>query len=88
MTAAAIIEEVKRLPPIEQAEVVRFAFQLNAERRLTGDELSTVASAYVAASESEAPLLREELIRGFYGGADASGQFRSTQTILNVPIAS
>jgi len=36
MTATAIIEEIKRLPPNEQAEVVRFASQIDAECRLSG----------------------------------------------------
>ena len=35
MTASKIIEEIKRLDPKEQLDVIRFAYQLDAERRLT-----------------------------------------------------
>ena len=36
MTALQIIEEIRNLPPDEQASVVRFAYQLEAERKLSG----------------------------------------------------
>ena len=33
MTATQIIDEIKRLDPQEQAGIVRFVYQLDAERR-------------------------------------------------------
>ncbi len=72
MTATDIIEEIKRLPPEEQAGVIRFAYRLDAERKLTGRELSALAERMVqAADPSEALALREEITRGFYGGTHA-----------------
>ena len=41
-----MIEEIKRLDPKEQLDVIRFAYQLDAERRLTGKELSSLAEAW------------------------------------------
>ena len=43
MTADQIIQEIKSLPPDEQAEVIRFAYRMDAERKLTGKELSSLA---------------------------------------------
>ena len=68
MTASQIIEEIKRLDPKEQVGVIRFAYQLDAERRLTGKELSALAERMVNATDpAEQERLREEIIRGFYG---------------------
>ena len=48
--------------------MIRFAYQLDAERRLTGKELSTLAERMVNASDAaEQARVREEIIRGFYG---------------------
>ena len=69
MTAAKIIEEIKNLPPEQQAEVIRFTYRLDAERKLTGDELSALAKRMTdTADPAEAALVREAIIRGFYGG--------------------
>jgi hypothetical protein len=69
VTAAKIIEEIKNLPPEQQAEVIRFTYRLDAERRLTGDELSALAKRMTNASDlAEAALVREAIVRGFYGG--------------------
>lgn len=68
MTASQIIEEIASLPPEEQAKVVRFAYRLDAERRLTGEELSALAERMVATTDpTQAAMLREEITRGFYG---------------------
>jgi len=68
MTASQIIDEIKSLPPEEQAGVVRFVYQLDAERKLSGPELSTLAARLVeAADPTEASRVREIIIRGFYG---------------------
>ena len=68
MTADEIIREIATLPPEEQANVVRYAYELDAERRLTGVELSSLAQRMIdAADPAEALLVREEIVRGFYG---------------------
>lgn len=68
MTASQIIEEIKRLGPEEQVGIIRFAYQLDAERQLTGDELSSLAERMVnSADPAEQARIREQIIRGFYG---------------------
>ena len=68
MTASEIIEEIKRLNPKEQLSVIRFAYQLDAERRLTGNELSTLAERMVKTSDpAEQAMVREAIVRGFCG---------------------
>jgi len=68
MTAIQIIQEIQSLPPEEQAKVVRFAYRLDAERRLTGEELSALAERMVQSTDpAEAAMLRETIARGFYG---------------------
>ena len=68
MTASQIIEEIKRLDPKEQLGVIRFAYQLDAERHLTGNELSSLAERMVNTTDAtEAARIRETIVRGFYG---------------------
>ncbi|MFN2509448.1 MAG: hypothetical protein ABR589_11835 [Chthoniobacterales bacterium] len=68
MTAAQIISEIKALTPEEQAGVVRFVYELDAERKLSGAELSTLAERLVQTDDPiEASRVRESIIRGFYG---------------------
>jgi hypothetical protein len=68
MTASQIIEEIKRLDPKEQLGVIRFAYQLDAERKLSGNELSGLAERMInACDELEAARIRELIMRGFYG---------------------
>jgi hypothetical protein len=68
VTASEIIEEIKRLDPKEQLGVIRFAYQLDAERRLTGKELSSLAEQMVKTSDpAEQAMVREAIARGFYG---------------------
>ena len=68
MTASQIIHELETLPPDEQAEVIRFAYRLDAERQLTGPELSSLADKMLHASDpAEAALVRDAIVRGFYG---------------------
>ncbi len=72
MTASQIIDEIKRLNPKEQLGVIRFAYQLDAERHLTGTELSSLAERMVQASDAmEAATIREAIVRGFYGRSNA-----------------
>ena len=69
MTASQIIQEIETLPPDEQAKVVQFAYRLDAERQLTGPELSGLAGRLVASIDpAETARLRETITRGFYGG--------------------
>ena len=51
MTASQIIAEIQGLTPEEQAGVVRFLYQLDAERKLSGPELSTLAERLVKADD-------------------------------------
>ncbi|HMC24922.1 MAG TPA: hypothetical protein VKH14_05555 [Candidatus Udaeobacter sp.] len=68
MTASQIIEEIKRLDPKEQLGVIRFAYQLDAERKLSGNELSGLAEQMInACDELEAARIRDLIMRGFYG---------------------
>jgi len=67
VTATQIIGEIKRLDPEQQLGVIRFAYQLDAERQLTGDELASLAERMVKTTDpAEQAKLREEIIRGFY----------------------
>ncbi|MGI9089110.1 MAG: hypothetical protein ACR2HH_15445 [Chthoniobacterales bacterium] len=69
MTAAQIINEIRTLTPEEQAGVVRAVYELDAERMLSGKELVALAQKMVAAADpTEALEIREQMIRGFYGG--------------------
>jgi hypothetical protein len=68
VTAAQIIEEIKRLDPKEQLGIIRFAYQLDAERHLTGGELSSLAERMVNTTDAvEAARVRESIVHGFYG---------------------
>ena len=68
MSASQVIEEIKHLPPDEQAEVIRFAFQLARNRQLTGAELADLAKQMVESKDpAVANQLRAEIVRGFYG---------------------
>jgi len=68
VTAAQIIEEIKRLDPKEQLGIIRFVDQLDAERHLTGSELSSLAERTVSTTDAvEAARVRESIVRGFYG---------------------
>ena len=67
MTAEQIIEEIKRLDPKDQLGVIRFAYQLDAERRLSGKELSTLAARMTETDDPAEPaIIRESIVRGFY----------------------
>ena len=65
MSAAQVIEEIRHLTPTEQAEVIQFAYRLDAERKRVGG----IGKKIVAAADTaEAFEIREQMIRGFYGG--------------------
>lgn len=69
MTANEIIDEISALSPSEQAKVVKFAYRLDAERQMSGPELSELAKGLVGETDPvKLAMLREQLTRGFYGG--------------------
>jgi hypothetical protein len=73
MTASQIIEEIKRLDPKDQLGVIRFAYQLDAERKLTGKELSGLAARMTETDDAvEAARIRETIVRGFYGAKESN----------------
>jgi len=68
VTATQIIEEIKRLNPKEQLGVIDFVYRLDAERNLTGSELSSLVKRMVEATDvAEAAAIRESIVRRFYG---------------------
>ena len=68
MTANEIIEEIKRLDPQGQLGVIRFAYQVDAERKLSGAKLSSLAARMTETDDAiEAARIREAIVRGFYG---------------------
>ena len=68
MNASQIIREIETLPPEEQAKVVRFAYRLDAERKLSGEELSSLAQRLADSSDpAETTMLRAAITQGFYG---------------------
>ena len=68
MTAQQIIKQIKRLDPKEQLDVIRFAYQLDAERQLSGEELSKLAARMTETDDAvETATIREAIVRGFYG---------------------
>lgn len=72
MTASEIIEKIKGLGRKEQLSVIRFAYQLDAKRRLTGEELSGLAERMMKATDpAEEAIIREAMVRGFYSATAA-----------------
>lgn len=69
MSAAQIIEAIKQLPPTEQAQVIRFARELDSERQLSPEELEALGRRLAGTTDpAEGKRLTEDLVRGFYGG--------------------
>ncbi len=68
MTASKVIEEIKKLPPSEQVQVIQFALQLARTRQLTPPELGVLAEQ-LAEAEDPAEVIRFKaaLTSGFYG---------------------
>jgi hypothetical protein len=68
MTAAEIIEEIKRLPETERSQVIEFARHAGEGLPLSGEELGALAKRMVEAGDTaEANRLQQEIVRGFYG---------------------
>ncbi len=73
MNAAAIIDEIRHLPPPEQEQVVEFVQTLKTRHPWSGEKLTEYERKMVAATDpAEARRLKEQIIAGFYGDeADA-----------------
>lgn len=73
MNAAAIIDEIKHLPPAEQEQVVDFVQTLATRRPWTGEKLTEYERKMVAAKDpAETQRLKEQIVAGFFGdGPDA-----------------
>lgn len=69
MTATDIIEEIKRLPSKERAEVlIALLRSQTTKRQLSADELVALADQMVAAKDpEEADRLEKQILAGFYG---------------------
>ena len=68
MTSTAIIEEIKRLSPAEQGEVIQFTSELARKRQLTASELGEMADRLAESSDlAEIVRLKTATTRGFYG---------------------
>jgi hypothetical protein len=69
MTAAEIIEEIRRLPRDERSRVIEFARHAGESRPLSPEDLGQLAKRMVEAKNpAEADRLQAEIERGFYGG--------------------
>jgi hypothetical protein len=68
VSGAKIIDEIRHLPPGEQAEVIQFTIELARSRQLSGKELGSLTGRL---SESDDPReiarLKSAMTRGFYG---------------------
>jgi hypothetical protein len=63
-----VIEDIKHLPPAEQAAVIQFAFQLARTRPLTGSELTSLAQRLADSDDpADVARLKTSLVGGFYG---------------------
>jgi NADH:ubiquinone oxidoreductase subunit E len=69
VTATQIIEEIKRLPSKQKAEVLSALLRSQTEKgMLTPEELVALADQMVAAKDpEEADRLQKQILAGFYG---------------------
>ena len=68
MTAAKVIDEIKQLPPGEQAEVIQFAFELARRRQLSSEELGELADRLAESNDpAEIVRIKSAMKRGYYG---------------------
>ena len=68
MNAAAVIAEIKHLPPPEQEQVVEFVQTLKTRRPWSGEKLTECEKRMVATNDpAEAQRLKEQIVAGFYG---------------------
>ena len=70
MSAAEIIEQIKRLPPDEREKVRNFARENLEDGQLPADELGELTRQMVDSNDpAEKARLKKQIIRGFYGNA-------------------
>lgn len=68
MTAKAIINEIKGLPPEGQTEVIQFAIELAQSKQKGAEELVALAKEMVECNDpAQKERLEAEFRRGFYG---------------------
>jgi hypothetical protein len=68
MSAAEIIEQIKRLPAEEREKVRDFVRLDLPPGQLTGEELAALGEKMISTNDpAEAKRLEDELVRGFYG---------------------
>ena len=68
MTAAEIIEEIKRLPRDEQSKVIEFARHVENAHQLSPEELGELTRRLVEEKNpAEADRLQKLIVKGFYG---------------------
>ena len=68
MDAAAIIDEIKNLPPGEQGRVLEFVHELEKQLQWSGERLSHYEKKMVETTDSsEAQRLKEQIFAGFFG---------------------
>jgi len=69
VTKTQIIEEIKRLPLEEKAEVLTALLRSQTtKRQLSGDELVALADQMIATKDpEEADRLEKKILAGFYG---------------------
>jgi hypothetical protein len=68
MSAAQIIEAIKKLPPEERLEVVRFAREYETVPKLTPEQLAHLGQRLAEATDpAEIAQLEKALLNGFYG---------------------
>ncbi|HUS36967.1 MAG TPA: hypothetical protein VM680_16600 [Verrucomicrobiae bacterium] len=68
MSAAEIIEQIKRLPPEERERVRNFARENLDDGQLPAEEIGKLVQKMIDAKDPvEAKRLEDEIVRGFYG---------------------
>ena len=68
MSAAQIIEAIKKLPPEERVEVVKFAREYETVPRLSPEQLGELGERLAKATDpAEIADLEKALMNGFYG---------------------
>ena len=68
MSAAEIIEQIKRLPPDEREKVCNFARERLDAGQLPADQIGVLVQKMIDAKDpAESRRLEDEIVRGFYG---------------------
>ncbi len=68
MNAAAIIDEIKRLPPPEQKQIAEFVQTLEIRQPWSGEKLTEYEKKMVETNDpAEARRLKEQIVAGFFG---------------------